>query len=216
MEQLFLKCSYKLLSLPNRLLNKIDRMLLMKRFRSVGKNFICHYPGSYFGAEKICIGEDVYIGEWAFFGGPITIGNRVMFGPRPTLTAGNHIFAVQGKSPRFIVPEFPDQNAAPIVIEDEVWIGANVTILGNVKIGIGAVIGAGSVVTKEVCPFVVAVGNPCLPVRLIFADQQLFDHMIAIGYCESYAKDVVDYRKRALYGQALPVVDKTSLFSPDN
>ena len=48
----------------------------------------------------------------------------------------------------------------PIIIEDDVWIGANSIILGGVKIGNGAIIGAGAVVTKDVPPRAIVAGNP--------------------------------------------------------
>jgi acetyltransferase-like isoleucine patch superfamily enzyme len=49
-------------------------------------------------------------------------------------------------------------------IEGENWIGANVLILGGVTIGKGVVIGAGSVVNKDLPPFTICVGNPCKPI----------------------------------------------------
>ena len=54
---------------------------------------------------------------------------------------------------------------APITIEDKVWIGFGVNILKGVTIGEGAVIGACSVVTKDIPPYAVAVGNPARVVR---------------------------------------------------
>lgn len=55
----------------------------------------------------------------------------------------------------------------PIVIDDCVWLGANVTVCPGVTIGEGAVIGAGSVVTRDIPPYVIAVGNPCRALREI-------------------------------------------------
>ena len=52
-----------------------------------------------------------------------------------------------------------------ITIGDDVWIGANSTVCGGVTIGKGSVIGAGSVVTKDIPANVVAVGNPCRPIK---------------------------------------------------
>jgi maltose O-acetyltransferase len=57
------------------------------------------------------------------------------------------------------------EGTRPIVIEDDVWIGARVTILGGVNIGTGAVIGAGSVVTKNVPPYAIVAGNPAKLIR---------------------------------------------------
>jgi maltose O-acetyltransferase len=57
-----------------------------------------------------------------------------------------------------LVPE--NTKSAPVVIEDDVWIGFNAIILKGVRVGRGAVVGAGSVITKDVDPFTVVVGNP--------------------------------------------------------
>ena len=65
----------------------------------------------------------------------------------------------------------PDKRSAtygrPIVIEDKVWIGINSTILPGVKIGYGAIIGAGSVVTKDVPAMAVVAGNPARIIKTI-------------------------------------------------
>lgn len=63
--------------------------------------------------------------------------------------------------------DFSTVIGTPIVIERNVWITCNVTILAGVRIGHDSVIGAGSVVTKDVPPCVFAAGNPCKPVRTI-------------------------------------------------
>ncbi|SDN14750.1 sugar O-acetyltransferase [Actinomyces ruminicola] len=91
---------------------------------------------------------------------PVTIGNRVMFGPRVMITTAGHP----------IHPDLRDhgrQFSAPVVIEDDVWIGGNVTILPGVTIGRGSVIAAGAVVNANVPPMVVAGGVPARVLRQI-------------------------------------------------
>lgn len=90
----------------------------------------------------------------------IVIGNNVLFGPRVGLYAGNHA----------IHPE--DRVAGgcyskPITIGDNVWVGAGVHIMGGVTIGRNSIIGAGSVVTKDIPENVIAAGVPCRMIREI-------------------------------------------------
>lgn len=90
----------------------------------------------------------------------IVIGNNVLFGPRVGLYAGNHA----------IHPE--DRVAGgcyskPITIGDNVWVGAGVHIMGGVTIGRNSIIGAGSVVTKDIPENVIAAGLPCRMIREI-------------------------------------------------
>ena len=55
--------------------------------------------------------------------------------------------------------------AIPVVIEDDVWVGARVIVLPGIRIGKGSVIGAGAIVTKDVPPFSICVGNPARIIR---------------------------------------------------
>ena len=93
------------------------------------------------------MGDHSSIGPYGYIGcsGQITIGNNVMFGPKCSLFAENHVFAD---------PNVPikSQGVAQkgITIEDDCWIGSNVIILDGVTIGHGSVIGAGTIVTKNV------------------------------------------------------------------
>lgn len=89
---------------------------------------------------------------------PVTIGNNVLIGPNVGIYTATH--PVNPKE-RLEGKEF----ALPITIEDGVWIGGHSVILPGVHIGENSVIGAGSVVTKDIPANVVAVGNPCCVLR---------------------------------------------------
>ncbi|MBF7954045.1 maltose acetyltransferase domain-containing protein [Rahnella victoriana] len=98
----------------------------------------------------------------------VTIGNNVMIAPNVTLATAGH-------------PIDPDiritgqQFSLPIVIEDNVWLGTGVIVNPGVTIGRNSVIGAGSVVTKSIPPYVVAAGVPCRVLRPITAsDREAF------------------------------------------
>jgi acetyltransferase-like isoleucine patch superfamily enzyme len=100
--------------------------------------FYCDYG---LGAS---FGERVFINQGCFFldFGGITIGDRVMIGPRVTLSTSGHPVE-PGERYDYITH-------APVVIEDDVWIGAAVTITPGVTVGRGSVVGAGAVVAKDV------------------------------------------------------------------
>ena len=96
----------------------------------------------------------------ADFGGEIDIGDNVIIGPDVVIRAANHIY----KEPSVCIR---DQGHEPgyIIIEDDVWLGARVIVLPNTKIGKGSIIGAGSVVTRSIPPYSVAVGTPATVIK---------------------------------------------------
>ena len=107
-------------------------------------------PSSYYGVDYgigLTMGEHSSIGPYGYVGrsGRITIGKNVMFGPKCSLFAENHVFSDTEST---IKSQGVQQKG--IIIEDDCWIGSNVTILDGVTIGRGSVIGAGTLVTKNV------------------------------------------------------------------
>ncbi|WDP90548.1 MAG: acyltransferase [Desulfobacter sp.] len=87
--------------------------------------------------------------------GGITIGNMVRIGPRVNLITNNHIFKERDRP---IMEQ--GESHAPINIKDDVWIGANATILPGVAIPQGCIVAAGAVVTKSIPPFSIVGGVP--------------------------------------------------------
>lgn len=93
----------------------------------------------------------------------ITIGNRVQIGPMCYICDFDHDINVNVENPF----SRPITTFAETIIEDDVWIGAGSKILKGVTIGEKSVIGAGSVVTKNIPPFSIAVGNPARVIKHI-------------------------------------------------
>lgn len=100
---------------------------------------------------------------------PVTIGDNVMCGPNVTLVTAMHPLRYQDRNLR----TRPDgttydlEYAKPITIGNNCWLASNVTVIGGVTIGDGCVIGAGSVVTRDIPANSLAVGNPCRVLRQI-------------------------------------------------
>jgi len=92
--------------------------------------------------------------------GNVKIGNYVMIAPNCMIAGGNHNF-MNIHEPMM----FQGANEKGIIIEDNVWIGANSVILDGVVIGQGSVVGANSLVSKSLPPFSIAVGNPAKIIR---------------------------------------------------
>lgn len=111
---------------------------------------------------SIEIKDNTYIGPFCcIYGhGNVLIGSNSLIGPNTTILSSNHTVPIKSELIRF----HPDIKL-PTKIGDDVWIGANCTILGGVTIGNGAVIGAGAVVTKDIPPYTIAVGNPAKVIK---------------------------------------------------
>ncbi|WP_407648310.1 sugar O-acetyltransferase [Actinomyces weissii] len=112
--------------------------------------------------ENLSIGAGTFInyGLTALDVAPISIGDRCQIGPHCQLLTPIHPLE---PSPRAAGVESAD----PIVLEDNVWLGGGVIVCPGVRIGRNSVIGAGSVVTRDVPPDVVAVGNPARVLRAL-------------------------------------------------
>lgn len=108
---------------------------------------------------------------------PLTIGRKVIFGPRPTIITGDHRTDIIGKYIIDVtVQEKLPENDQPVVIEDDVWCGANVTILKGVTIGRGSVIAAGAVVTKSFPPYSIIGGVPARLLKKRFSETEIREH----------------------------------------
>ncbi|OBU19214.1 sugar O-acetyltransferase [Photobacterium aquimaris] len=97
----------------------------------------------------------------------IYIGNNVMIGPNVTIATAGHPIEP-------ILREQITQFNIPVTIGDNVWIGAQCVILPGVSIGKNSVIGAGSIVTKDIPTNVVAMGNPCRVSREINEHDKIY------------------------------------------
>ena len=125
----------------------------------VGSGVVVDPTTTITSGQMVRIGSDTYIGPHGYLAGDggLVIGRGVMIGPMAYLQTSTHNF---DSADLAAVPYDHRIVRGPIAIEDYAWLGGRVTILPGVRIGKGAIIGAGSVVTRDVEPLAVVVGNP--------------------------------------------------------
>jgi len=132
------------------------------------------------GIENLSVGDGTSIPKGSTFyctDAPLTIGKKVIFGPKPTIITGDHRIDIIGKYIIDVTVEdkLPENDAA-VVIEDDVWCGANVTILKGVTIGHGSVIAAGAVVTQSFPPYSIIGGVPAKLLKMRFTEEEILEH----------------------------------------
>jgi len=176
------------------------KTLLLKDSISHGKKFQLGPNVILYNYREIKVGNNVFIGDGTTIGGkvPVTIGNNVMFGPEVMIRGGDHNFTEVGKPMAQVKSGGID---LPITIENDVWIGTRVIILKGVTIREGAVIGAGSILTKEAPPYCICVGSPAKPIRSRFTKSELRDHLQQVetqysfeDICATYSTKGIDFR----------------------
>lgn len=115
-------------------------------------------------AHNTRIGKNVYINSNSTWidTSPITVGDRTLMGPNCSFYSGSH-----PTDPSVRDGTNGPEAGAPITIGEDCWLGGNVVVVPGVTIGRGCTIGAGSVVTKDIPPFSVAVGNPARVIKPI-------------------------------------------------
>lgn len=137
---------------------------------SLGKGWVIHSP------FRCDFGFNIHIGK-GFVGNfnltildeaRVTIGDHVFIGPDCGIYTIIHALDEEQRNEGVM-------RALPVTIGNGVWIGGHCTILPGVTIGDGAVIGAGSTVTRDIPPHTLAVGSPCRPMRPITAADRVED-----------------------------------------
>jgi acetyltransferase-like isoleucine patch superfamily enzyme len=104
-----------------------------------------NYGVSIVAENEVIIGESTHINHYTCIFGNVKIGKYVMIAPMVMLAGGNHNFS-ERNSPMLL----QGSNSKGIIIEDDVWIGANCVILDGIRIGYGSIIGAGTTVSKNI------------------------------------------------------------------
>lgn len=154
--------------------------LIRSSFCEYGTNVRIPAGCSFSGCENIFTGNNVYFGvntRVLTTKAKLIIGSHVMFGPGVTIITGNHRTDVLGKYMCAVTDaDKRPEDDQDVVIEDDVWIGANATILKGVTIGHGSVVAAGAVVTKSFPPYSIIGGTPAKLLKPRFTEEEIQHH----------------------------------------
>lgn len=140
----------------------------------IGRNFSC------FGIKNICCGNNIVIGENNTFystDAKIEINDKVLFGPNVTIVTGNHRIDLLGKTIFDVSKEEKlTTDDMDVIFCGDNWIGAGAIILKGVRVGRGAVVAAGAVVTKDVPSYSIVAGVPACVIKYRFTEDQILEH----------------------------------------
>lgn len=165
--------------------------VLKLKLRSLG-DYSRIYFANIVEPYNVSIGHHVYINKNCDIittGCSVKIGNYVMIGPNVTFVAQDHDVS-DWKKPMIFSQKY---NRGNIVVNDDVWIGANATILSGVTINRGAVIAAGAVVTKNVPPYAIVGGVPALKIK-DRVRKDLMDQALQVNF-KSFEDKHIDWSK---------------------
>lgn len=133
---------------------KLRGFFAKKIITSAGTNINIEKGATF--SRRLTIGDNSGLGVNCRVQGTVIIGNNVMMGPDVLIYTTNHEF----RNKNVPMQQQGYQQEKPVIIGNDVWIGARAIILPGVNIGDGVVIGAGAVVTKDVPAYCVCAGNP--------------------------------------------------------
>ena len=141
------------------------------RLQSRGRLFFPSH-NVYIRPGCLTVGDYVFVGSNSHISCTTTLGNFVMIASFVSIVGGDHQFQIPG-----IPSIFSGRDVIrPVVLEDDVWIGQGCIVLHGTRIGEGSIIGAGSLVTRDIPAYSVAFGSPARVVRPRFQDESRARH----------------------------------------
>lgn len=128
--------------------------------------------------NRVSIGNFCYIGRYCYLDGEIEIGDFTMLASSVAVVGGDHKFDVVGLPIR----DTGREHWRKTTIGRDVWIGHGAIILNGVNIGDGAIISAGSIVTKDVEPFAIVAGVPASVLKYRFSGPEISEHKVCLNH----------------------------------
>jgi acetyltransferase-like isoleucine patch superfamily enzyme len=156
-------------------MNKLALLIHKVKWRKVNKHNEI-YALNLFPISKVTVGKysygPLFVKCWGSDNEKLIVGNFVSIAEGVIfLLGGNHntnTFSTFPFKVKFLGQVTEAYSKGPIIIEDDVWIGTNSLLLSGVKVGKGAIVAAGSVITKDVPPYAIVAGNPAKVIKYRF------------------------------------------------
>lgn len=153
------------------------RNLVVLRMRypwvTYGRNVHFHLSSLIWPNRKIVFGDNVGIGRRCIFLSDLIVGNKVLISSRVSFANRNeHRYDTVGKA----IWDSDAGDRACVIIEDDVWIGIGAFVLAPARIGRGAVVAAGSIVTDDVPNYAIVAGVPAKILRMRFTPDEIVEH----------------------------------------
>ena len=139
-----------------------------------GKNVHCQFSTTFWSPHRnIVLGNNIAIGGSCTFLCDALIGNKILIAPSVAfLNSDDHNYNIIGKT----IWDSGRGDKYKIIIEDDVWIGHGTIILSPARVGRGAIIAAGSIVTKDVLSYSIVGGSPAKIIKMRFTREEIIEH----------------------------------------
>ena len=162
------------------LLRVVYSWFLKQRYQMIqmGKGFKWGYRWNVH-QKFLSVGHYVFIGSYAWIIYPLVVGDLTLIAPFFAIAGNDHEVRSCGVPVRIAEPKNHYSEFATVIGSD-VWIGQNVTLIHGVKVGRGAVVAAGSVVTKDVKPYSIVAGIPAKEIGMRFSVNEIKKHEQAL------------------------------------
>jgi acetyltransferase-like isoleucine patch superfamily enzyme len=161
---------------------RLSRLYSVRAHVEVGRNVHIGIGSMLWAPNRLTVADDVYIGKFCTIECDGSIGRFVMIANNVGLVGRyDHDHRAVGKpireAPWIGSPEYKGLGlGSKLIVEQDVWIGFGAVLLSGITVARGAIVAAGSVVTHDVAPYSVVVGNPARAVAMRFDPQQIAEH----------------------------------------
>lgn len=152
---------------------------IKSEFGSCGANTLLQYPMRVYSPKDVYVSENVKLSSGLHIinapGEKVIIKRNSVLAADCTIVTNSHRSTVS--IPQFLLgASHVNDKSADVIINEDVWVGVNATILAGVELGRGCIVSANSLVTKSVPPYALVVGSPARVVKKIFSIDQILEH----------------------------------------